>query len=139
MCPDHHTLYDSKTSQHKNYTIQEAKMAREELYEAILQKKHDSVRTQQLPLAESDSQRKLRAILPFKGKTVKLSEMSTGNAIIMIGPVRGSSLVQVLDCTEFSVRVGKTGNEGWSRSIALPNIDICLDEHNGLELQERHG
>lgn len=90
------------------------------------------------PVAESESQRKLPYILPWKGKN-KLSEMSTGNAVIMIGPVRGSSFVQVLDCTEFYVRVGKTGNESWSRSIALANIEICFDEaHNCLELQERH-
>jgi hypothetical protein len=37
---DHHTLYDSKTSQHKNYTIHEVKAARDRLFEAIAQKRH---------------------------------------------------------------------------------------------------
>jgi hypothetical protein len=88
---------------------------------------------------ESESQRKLRAILPWKDKTIKLSQMSTGKAVMMIGPVVGSSLVQVLGCTEFYVSVGKTGNESWSRSIALADIEICFDDaHNCLELQERH-
>jgi len=32
MCLEHHSLYDSRTSQHKNYTISEAKAARERLY-----------------------------------------------------------------------------------------------------------
>lgn len=40
LCLEHHTLFDSKTSQHKNYTIQEVKAARTSLYEAIAQKRH---------------------------------------------------------------------------------------------------
>jgi hypothetical protein len=40
LCLDHHSLYDSSTSQHKNYTIPEVKVARAELYEAISQNEH---------------------------------------------------------------------------------------------------
>jgi len=40
MCLDHHTLFDSKTSQHKNYTMQEVKTARRKLYETIALGKH---------------------------------------------------------------------------------------------------
>jgi hypothetical protein len=40
MCLKHHTMFDSKTSQHKNYTIQEVKAARDALHEAVAQKKH---------------------------------------------------------------------------------------------------
>jgi hypothetical protein len=40
MCLDHHTVFDSTTRQHKNYTIHEVKAARAMLYEAIAQKKH---------------------------------------------------------------------------------------------------
>jgi hypothetical protein len=40
LCLTHHTLLDSKTSQHKNYTIHEVKSARDNLYGAIAQKKH---------------------------------------------------------------------------------------------------
>jgi len=90
-------------------------------------------------LAESEPQRKLRAILPWKGKTVKLSQMTSGKAVYMIGPVMGSSFVEVLDCTEFFVTVGKTGNEGWSRSISLSSVEISFDnQHRCLELQEHH-
>lgn len=32
LCLDHHTLYDSRASQHKNYTISEVKDARQRLY-----------------------------------------------------------------------------------------------------------
>jgi hypothetical protein len=40
LCLEHHSLYDSKTSQHKNYTIEEVKRARTNLYEATAQGKH---------------------------------------------------------------------------------------------------
>jgi hypothetical protein len=40
LCLDHHTLFDSKTSQHKNYTIHEVKAARADLYKAIAQRRH---------------------------------------------------------------------------------------------------
>lgn len=40
LCLDHHTLFDSRTSQHKNYTAQEVKAARDTLYEAIDQGRH---------------------------------------------------------------------------------------------------
>jgi hypothetical protein len=40
MCLLHHSLYDSKTSQHKNYTIQEVKAGRTKLYQAITAGRH---------------------------------------------------------------------------------------------------
>jgi hypothetical protein len=40
LCLDHHTLYDSKTRQHKNYTIHEVKAARADLYRAIAHRRH---------------------------------------------------------------------------------------------------
>ncbi|PCJ84320.1 MAG: hypothetical protein COA57_09450 [Flavobacteriales bacterium] len=39
MCLRHHTLYDSKTSQHKNYQIHEVKNYRNELYKEIAEKR----------------------------------------------------------------------------------------------------
>jgi hypothetical protein len=35
LCLDHHSEYDSRTSQHKNYTKAEARKARDDLYQAI--------------------------------------------------------------------------------------------------------
>src|SRR5271156_4124538 len=35
ICLAHHSLYDSRTSQHKNYTVSEVKAARERLYTLI--------------------------------------------------------------------------------------------------------
>jgi hypothetical protein len=92
------------------------------------------------PVPESDSQRKLRASLPWKDKTIKLSEMTPpGTAVMLIGPVRGSSFVQVFDCTEFFVTVGKLGSDGFSRCILLANVEINGDPgHDCLELQVRY-
>jgi hypothetical protein len=90
--------------------------------------------------AESESQRKEREIHPWIGKSITLSQMNTGRSVMLLGPVRGSSQVQVLDCTEFFVRVGQTGRDAWSKSISLTNIQISFDESRKcLELQERHG
>jgi hypothetical protein len=86
---------------------------------------------------ESDSQRKAREILKWKGRTVMLITMSTGMAVYTIGPVSSSVSVQIVDCTEFSVKVR---GSGWpvSRSIPLTNIEIGFDDKDCLELQERN-
>lgn len=58
---------------------------------------------------------------------------------MMSGPVRGSSQVEVMDCTEFFVKIGKKGQDGWSRSISLTNIEISFDDSRKcLELHERY-
>jgi hypothetical protein len=40
FCLEHHSLYDSKTSQHKNYTMAEVKSARSRLYKAMENDEH---------------------------------------------------------------------------------------------------
>jgi len=40
LCLEHHTIYDSTNSQHKNYTLEEIKNYRNLLYEAILDNRH---------------------------------------------------------------------------------------------------
>jgi hypothetical protein len=42
LCLDHHSEFDSKTKQHKNYTIHEVKAARQTLYAAIASGRHTS-------------------------------------------------------------------------------------------------
>jgi len=86
--------------------------------------------------AEPESQRKLRAILPWKGKDITLAQMSTGKAVMVIGPVRGRAAVKLLDCNEFFITIG---NSGSPRSISLANIEVSFDStRNCLELQERY-
>lgn len=87
---------------------------------------------------ETEAQRKLQALQPWKGKQVTLSIMSTGNAVTMIGPVMGSSFVTLLDCDEWCVVIGN--RDGGSRSVPLGRIELSRDTQRGwLELQERQG
>jgi hypothetical protein len=89
------------------------------------------------PPTESDSQRKVRVILGWKGKWVTLALMNTGRAVMLCGAVRGTSVVQVLDCTESYVRIGN--KDGGPRSVSLANVEISFDDaNNRLELQERY-
>jgi hypothetical protein len=90
---------------------------------------------------ESDSQGKRRAILPFIGKTVTVSQMATGNAVMMIGPKVASTTAFVHECTEFYVRIGSVPGfpGGWGRSIPLESIKIGFDDQaSRLELQESY-
>jgi hypothetical protein len=45
LCLPHHSLFDSKTSQHKNYTLAEVKRARDTLYQEIEQGRHSAAPT----------------------------------------------------------------------------------------------
>jgi hypothetical protein len=79
----------------------------------------------------------VRAILPWKGREVTLAQMSTGRAVMTIGPVMGYAFVKLLDCNEFFLTIG-TGDG--SRAISLVNIQVSFDsKRNCLELQERYG
>jgi hypothetical protein len=93
------------------------------------------------PIPETEAQRKRRAILEWKLKTVTLCQMNRGRAAITLGPKRGSSAALVYECTEYIVKVG--GNPGspggWIRSIPLEKITIGFDDDNNrLELQEEY-
>ena len=55
MCLEHHSLYDSKTKQHKNYTLREVKSARGKLYDLVAEGKHlTPAVVQPYPQAEAD-------------------------------------------------------------------------------------
>jgi hypothetical protein len=54
MCLDHHSLFDSKTSQHKNYSISEVKAARTKLYEFVANRNHSPATAQPYLQAEAD-------------------------------------------------------------------------------------
>jgi len=59
MCLKHHTLFDSTTRQHKNYTLKEVKGARARLYDAIARGKHLSYKknpSARQPGRETDTQ-----------------------------------------------------------------------------------
>lgn len=60
MCLPHHSLFDSKTSQHKNYTIPEVKAARARLYNLVAEGKHLTPATAQPYLQAEADKRVLR-------------------------------------------------------------------------------
>jgi len=82
------------------------------------------------------AERKHREILAWKGKVVTLSKMNTGRAVMLIGPISGTSAVTIVDHTKFYVTVSVNGTQ---RSISLTNLEISFDSaHGRLDLQERH-
>jgi hypothetical protein len=88
---------------------------------------------------ESESQKKMRKILEWKDKHVTLAEMTPPQNVVSLGPKRGISTVQILDCTEDYVTVGAKGPGEWKRSISLTNIALSYDDQNKQpELQVRY-
>jgi hypothetical protein len=85
------------------------------------------------PLSEVEQRR--NSIIAWKGKAVTVTQMNSGKAARLLGPVRSQSLAMLLDCTDLfvSVRVDDS-----IRSIPLRRLDISHDHENDrLELQER--
>jgi len=86
MCLAHHSLFDSKTSQHKNYTIHEVKVARTKLYRLVHQGKHlvQAVRTPHTP---NDTDKKvfddLMQVLPSNGAIKFVREKDFGNSFVL--------------------------------------------------------
>lgn len=70
MCLPHHSLYDSTTSQHKNYTLHEVKSARANLYKLVAQGKHLNA-SALLPYAQMEADKRilhdLLEIVPSNG------------------------------------------------------------------------
>ena len=58
MCLDHHSVYDSTTSQHKTYTIHEVKSARANLYKLVADGKHLTPAAA-LPYAQAEADKKI--------------------------------------------------------------------------------
>jgi hypothetical protein len=58
MCLPHHSLFDSTTSQHKNYTIHEVKAAQTRLYDLVSKGNHLSLATAQ-PYLQAEADKKI--------------------------------------------------------------------------------
>jgi hypothetical protein len=70
MCLEHHSLYDSKTKQHKNYTVLEVKAARRRLYDFVAKRKYVTPLAAQPYLqaaADKEILRDFLLILPSNG------------------------------------------------------------------------
>ncbi|MDE0164334.1 MAG: hypothetical protein OXL36_04465 [Bryobacterales bacterium] len=63
LCMDHHTLYDSTTSQHKNFTRQEVKAARTSLYTAIANRQHHVAESSHADRSSDSDRRRLTALI----------------------------------------------------------------------------
>lgn len=86
-------------------------------------------------LPRGHEERKADLIAEWKGRQVTLSQMNTGKAARLLGPVRGRSTVTILDCNDMYVTIG-VGDS--SRSILLRMVDVSHDNSTDRpELQER--
>jgi hypothetical protein len=81
MCIEHHSLYDSTTRQHKNYTIQEVKTARARLYQAIANGDHITTGSPRaLPNAGIDTDRQtLAGLVDLMAGTGSIDFLRTNN------------------------------------------------------------
>ena len=70
LCLEHHSLYDSRTKQHKNYTLAEAKKARDDLYEAIKADRHIAATAIQTRGREADRQVLAEIMTLLSGDTI---------------------------------------------------------------------
>jgi hypothetical protein len=97
MCLPHHSLYDSRTSQHKNYTMLEVKTARKKLAEHVESFEPDGNAMEEEsdePIEECEE----TAILgPNEHKTYPF-EMTEGQRIV--GSVSSDEPIDVLICRE---------------------------------------
>jgi hypothetical protein len=136
LCQNCAKLVDNDPSQFSEELLRAWKVVAEHHARISIGKTAAHVRTH-----ESESQRKMRRILEWKDKHkhVTLTQMTEPQSVVMIGPKRGSSTVQLLDCTEDYVTVGVEGSSAWKRSISLTNITLSHDDQNNRpELQERY-
>jgi hypothetical protein len=84
----------------------------------------------------SEAARKVRVMSAWIGAMVTLAHMNSGKAAMLLGPVRGTSVVTLVDCNEHFATVKASDT---SRSIPLNRLDVSFDHNSGrLELQERH-
>jgi hypothetical protein len=83
LCLDHHSEYDSTTSQHKNYTIYEVKAARVRLYQAIEARPHtpSPQPTPRIEPARGDTEtlKDLLEVLPSGGGISFVRDFSAGD------------------------------------------------------------
>jgi hypothetical protein len=85
MCLEHHSLFDSSTSQHKNYTISELKTACAKLYKLVSQGKH-LVQAGSIPNRQPEADKKvfedLLRLLPSNGAIKFVRDKDFGNSFV---------------------------------------------------------
>jgi len=97
LCLPHHSLYDSRTSQHKNYTILEVKTARKNLYERVqrlFDNEEDLDDEAEEPIEECEETALIRA----EADKFYRFEMLEGQKLV--GAVSSDGFIDVLICEE---------------------------------------
>ena len=95
LCLPHHSLYDSRTSQHKNYTILEAKAARDRLFEEVETFSSDKEaldEENETPLDECEE----TALIGADDHKIYAFKMLEGQQII--GSVSSDGIIDLLIC-----------------------------------------
>jgi hypothetical protein len=82
MCLTHHSLFDSKTSQHKNYTISEVKDARARLYALVAEEKKQLTEAQKQSLLLKDDA--LKSELKDKDLRIEEARRKAGQRLLDI-------------------------------------------------------
>ena len=79
LCMDHHSLYDSTTSQHKNYTGHEVRDARTRLYEAIADGQHRLAQGSHGDRSSDADRKRLAALLELMSKSGSIEFLRNRN------------------------------------------------------------
>jgi hypothetical protein len=117
LCLPHHSLYDSRTSQHKNYTMLEVKAARNKLVEQVesfgldedaMEEESDE------PIEESEED----IVLGPDEHTTHQLQMTEGQRII--GFVSSDEPIEVLICSEKDYK--KCGEPAWAGPTDTPIV-----------------
>jgi hypothetical protein len=98
LCLSHHSLFDSRTSQHKNYTNLEVKAARERLYRRVQELLENDGNVdddgEQEPVYECDEESLIRA----DSHKPYLFEMSAGQELV--ASVSAEGFIDIVVCDE---------------------------------------
>ncbi len=95
LCLSHHSLYDSRTSQHKNYTLLEVKEARKALHERVQSRADEEPNdVDEEPAAEFEETALIRA----DDEKVYVFAMAEGQELV--GAVSSDGFIDVLICEE---------------------------------------
>jgi hypothetical protein len=106
-------------------------------WKTLAEHKAKSSLGQPLKHNESVSEKKMRALKPWIGKTIAHVQINTGRAALVIGRVASEAGVKLFECNEFFLTIGVEGQNGYKRSISLENITISRNHKwNCIEIQE---
>jgi hypothetical protein len=147
MCFDHHSQYDSKTSQHKNYSISEVKSARTTLYRAIRNGehlKHPVVRRRASSSPKVKSRARTTSELTRESPSTRPCVAPAGYGIQKSDGRTGLHLANENDTTAFDVIIpdiwiGSSRLHFWGRELyRLSKSDGTVFLQADIELSKGH-